>query len=375
MTTCRLSSLSTLTTLLCSAAILAACDDQAIAAPAAPAPSARIPRVTSTKQITTASPAVLGITATPRSTPATQLSDYGAAFDTAAALRAKGIVQVWNWSTLEPDSAHLSGQRVIQDVKFARSRNLQVFAGIQIINTVKREFPGDIAKIAWSDPRLLARFERLLDSIAPVLGSITYLSIGNEVGTYLAKSGEWDGYLAFFRQAAAAVKRRAPAIKVGATQEYLEASRQSARAQSLISLSDIAIYTYYPFSSGLTVAAPTITRTTFDDMIRLAGGKPVVIQELGYPASTANGSSDAMQAQFFTDAIAQWKARRAQMPFVSLFQLHDFSDQQCRDFLTYYGAPNQAEYYGYLCSLGLRKSDGTARPSFGAVRTAVSWLP
>jgi hypothetical protein len=99
-----------------------------------------------------------------------------------------------------------------------------------------------------------------------------------------------------------------------------------------------------------------------------------VVQELGYPASPLNGSSDVQQAEFFTDAIAQWKLRADKMPFVSLFLLHDFTPQQCTDFSAYYNLPNQPQFIGYLCSLGLRKADGTARPSWQAVRTASTWL-
>lgn len=332
-----------------------------------------------TSGVTPTTPSVTGqpvfaVAASVRTTPAPQLADYVAAIDTTLALGARGIVQTWTWSALEADSAALNARKVIDDVRYARSRGLQVFAGIQIINTVRREVPSDLATLSWSDPRMLRRFERLLDALAPVLGDITYLSIGNEIGTYLGQSNEWPAYTTFFEQAAAAVKRRAPAIKVGATIEYDQAMSQSARARAIIALSDVAIFTHYPFAGVFTVSPPTVTRTTFDNMIQLAGSKPVVLQELGYPASALNGSSDAQQAEFFRDAIAQWKLRSARMPFVSLFLLHDLPSQQCADLGGYYNLPNQPAFTAFLCSLGLRRADGTARPAFAAVREATAWL-
>jgi hypothetical protein len=59
---------------------------------------------------------------------------------------------------------------------------------------------------------------------------------------------------------------------------------------------------------------------------------------------------------------------------VSLFLLHDFTPQQCTDFGVYYNLPNQAQFIGFLCSLGLRKTDGSPRPAWDAVRTATAWL-
>ncbi len=317
----------------------------------------------------------LAIQANPRPIPAPGTQDFVAALDSSMTVGARGIVITATWSSLEPDSARLNVQQLINDVQYPRSRGLKVFLGIQPINTVKRELPSDIAALAWTDPRLLRPFERLLDALAPVLGTVSYLSIGNEVGNYLLTQAEWPAYTTFMAQAVAAVHRRAPAVKVGATIEYDGAASNTTAAKALIAVSDVAIYTLYPFElGGFTVAPPTIAGVLFDNMITLAGGKPVVLQELGYPASPLNGSSDAKQAQFFTDAIAQWKLRADKMPFVSLFLLHDFTAQQCTDFGTYYNLPNQPQFTSFLCSLGLRKADGTARPSWQAVRTAATWL-
>ncbi len=318
---------------------------------------------------------VLAISANPRAVPAPQPADFVAAIDSSIALGARGNVLTYTWSRLEPDSARLNVQRVIDDVRYARSRGLQVFLGVQPINTVKRELPSDLATLAWNDARVAQRFERLLDALTPILGDVTYLSIGNEVGNYLRGTSEWSTYTAFMAQAVSAVHRRAPAVKVGVTFEYDGAASNTMAVRALIAVSDVAIYTLYPFGlESFNVAPPTISGVLFDNMILLAGGKPVLLQELGYPASPLNGSSDTMQAQFFTDAIAQWKQRSDKMPFVNLFLLHDFTAQQCNDFGAYYNLPNQPQFIGFLCSLGLRKADGTPRPSWEAVRTATRWL-
>ena len=330
---------------------------------------------TGTDDFPTGARPVLAITATPRTVPAPQPADFVAAIDSSMALGSKGIVQAYTWRALEPDSARLAVQQLIDDVRSARSRRLTVLLSVQTINTVKREVPAELTRVAWDDPRMVRRFERLLDALAPILGEITYLSIGNEVAGHLASNREWGPYTRFMSQAVAAAHQRAPAVKVGATMEYVEAASQTGASRALIAESDVAIFTLYPFNlEGFTVSPPTVAAPVFDNMLTLAGNKPVVLQELGYPASPLNGSSEAMQAAFFTDAIAQWRVRKDRMPFVSLSLLHDLSPQSCTELGLYYNRPNQPSFAAFLCTLGLRRIDGSPKPAWSAVRSATAWL-
>jgi hypothetical protein len=132
--------------------------------------------------------------------------------------------------------------------------------------------------------------------------------------------------------------------------------------------SDVVVITYYALRSDLHVEDPSIVRSSYAAMLDAAGGKPVVVQEIGYPASPLLGSSDSLQAVFFTNAIDEWtKIDASRMPFVSLFLLHDFTQEQCDAFGQYYGLPDNAEFEAYLCTLGLRHADGTPRPAWQAV--------
>ncbi|MDQ2768728.1 MAG: hypothetical protein M3Y30_16425, partial [Gemmatimonadota bacterium] len=163
-----------------------------------------------------------------------------------------------------------------------------------------------------------------------------------------------------------------PGVRVGVTGGF-EGVVGSSRAQmaALNTRSDVVMLTYYPIGEGFAVGAPTSARADFPAMLAAAGSKPVVIQELGYPASPLLGSSDAMQAEFFADAIDQWAGiDGARMPYVNLFLLHDFTDEECHAFGDYYGIPDNAQFEAYLCTLGLRHADGTPRVAWEAVVSA-----
>ncbi|HMI57869.1 MAG TPA: hypothetical protein VK511_07470, partial [Gemmatimonadaceae bacterium] len=315
----------------------------------------------------------LSISASPRQIPPPTGADFVAAFDLAYGAGARGQLIAATWKELEPTSGALDVSSLINQLDYVPGRMPTIYVGIQLINTVAKEVPADLADTAFDAPVMRTRFHALIDALATALpGTVTYLSIGNEVDGYLQATNQWTQYRMFYEDALDYAHTRMPGVRVGVTAGYdglVGASR--AQMATLNTRSDVIMLTYYPIGVGFAVGAPTIARTAFPAMLTAANGKPVVIQELGYPASPLLGSSDAMQAEFFADAIDQWsKIDGARMPYVNLFLLHDFTEEECHAFGDYYGIPDNAEFEAYLCTLGLRHADGTPRPAWQAVVTA-----
>ena len=75
----------------------------------------------------------------------------------------------------------------------------------------------------------------------------------------------------------------------------------------------------------------------------------------------------AKQAAFVTNVFTAWKAANGRIPFLNVFLLHDFTQSMCDDFGVYYGLPNVPSFKAFLCSLGLRKADGTARQAWSTL--------
>jgi hypothetical protein len=316
---------------------------------------------------------VLAISMNPRQAPPATTADFLAAFDLAYDAGARGNFMSYPWSALEADTGRIDVKRARDDVGFSASRGMQIMVGIQVINTTAKEVPRDLQSVPFDSPRMKARFHTLIDSLAiGVLPLTTYLSIGNEVDTWLATTNGWAAYADFYAEAVAYVHAKAPGVNVGVTAQYSGiAGPDRARIAALNGPSDVSVFTYYALGPNFHPTGATSARAAFADMVSFAAGKPVVVQELGYPSAALLESSESEQAAFFTDAIAAWAARDAStMPFVSIFLLHDLTRQQCDQFGGYYGLPDNAEFEAFLCSLGLRAVDGTPKAAWGAVTRA-----
>lgn len=334
---------------------------------------------------TEVTPAVLSISALPRlnPTPTTEqqvIDIFLEAFDLGVDAGARGQMTTYHWSDLEPSiNAYDTGELDSLDDAIANAiaHDLTQFIGIQMINTTQRELPAEFSATGFDDPAMITQFSALLDRvITPNIGKIKYLSIGNEVDVYLrAHPGEWTGFKTFFDAAREHARTLDPDILVGITataEGALTLSRNE--LLQLNEHSDVVILTYYPLDFGgdgtVTVRAPQSPVTDFTDMLAFADGKALVLQEVGYPASPLNASSEAMQADFIESVFSAWRNAADNIPFLNLFVLHDFTAQMCADFTTYYGVAglgNAESFEAYLCTLGLREDDGTPRQAWNTL--------
>jgi hypothetical protein len=284
----------------------------------------------------------------------------------------RGVIATYTWSALEPTPGHIDVSQLQNGLEYYHQKGLKVLLGIQVINTVRREVPSDLAAVSFDDPQFIARFHTLLDAVRGALsGAEQYLSIGNEVDVYLqAQPTEWKAYTSFYADAVAYLHDHSPGLLIGVTTTFGGSAGESgAMVHSLNASSDVVILTYYPLQGDAQALPPTSPATDIPRMVSLAGGKPVVLQEAGYPSGGLNASSEAAQQQFVTELFQAWHAAGNNAPFLSYFLLYDFDTTTCNALGTYYGSMDPA-FLSYLCTLGLRHSDGTPKPAWDAFVTA-----
>lgn len=316
---------------------------------------------------------VLSITASPRLDPAPTPLDFLAGFGLAYQAGARGAYISYTWSSLEPTPGSFELASLKNDLDYmTRVRGLAVEVNLQILNTTEKEAPADLVDTPLDAPEMLSRFRSLFDEVRPLLDShVRYLAIGNEVDIYLeAHPDEWAPYQAFYRGAAAYARQQAPWLQIGVTATFSGASGPAAgHVAELNAVSDVWILTYYPLEGRFQAENPNAPQADFPAMVEKAGGKPVVLQEVGYPSAERLGSSEAEQAGFVASVFRAWEATGEAIPFLNYFLLHDFTGSMCDEMLLYYGVPDE-DFKSFLCTIGLRQADGTAKVGWEAFREA-----
>ncbi|HRI80628.1 MAG TPA: hypothetical protein PLR06_13945, partial [Cyclobacteriaceae bacterium] len=100
-------------------------------------------------------------------------------------------------------------------------------------------------------------------------------------------------------------------------------------------------------------------------MLSTSPGKPLIIQEWGYPSSTVLGSSETRQAEFFYNSFVELEKQGvARFPFVSFFKYRDWNTAYVQNIT---GQNPGQPFFEFMSSLGLKKNDGTSKQAFSVI--------
>jgi hypothetical protein len=318
---------------------------------------------------------VLGMAMNPRMIPTPELSDYLNGFVLAHNAGVNGNAYTETWSAFEPAAGAFALDQYVTDMNgYLRFYPDTVLLGIQVLNTTDKETPPDLLDVPFDDPRMLERFKALIDAMLPQLNQrVLYLSIGNEVDVYLSTHDEWDAYTVFYDGAVEYVHQVAPQLQVGVTVTYGGLRDFPAQVERLNERSDVVILTYYPLGAAFTADDPDAPLIDFPKMVEASGGRPVILQEVGYPSAELLDGSEPEQAQFVRSVFAAWAAAGNAIPFLDFFLLHDLTEDFCDELEVYYGLEHP-NFHAYLCTLGLRRADGTPKLAWDTfVEEAARW--
>jgi hypothetical protein len=233
----------------------------------------------------------------------------------------------------------------------------------------------------WNDAITRTALEAAIDRVFSEFGDeLGVLSLGNDIDRYLAKvdAGERNDLLALVTHGLDYAKnhpKRPPATVVGVTLTSTGLSAGGAELGALVAASDVAVVSYYPLDATFEAEPPSLVGADLDALAAALtpdggdgqAGKPIVVQELGYPSATENGSSAAQQNAFYQALFQAIASRRDRFPFLTLNGLYDPPASVCQAEAGALGAPANTAAIASRCSLGLRTSDGTAKPAHASV--------
>jgi len=253
-----------------------------------------------------------------------------------------------------------------------------ILINIPIVAISSRTMPSDIAGLTFDDSTVIARYHALIDQVVPFLNSsVKYISLGNEVDTYFNSNGtEVSAYKALIEDARTYIHSLKPNIKVGVTTTFdgfvgNSSAQTKSDVASLNENMDVIILTYYPTGAGFVPRDPlTTVSTDMALMVTTAAGKPLVMQEWGYPSSTVLSSTEQMQADFIANTFSSWSQHgSSRITFISFFKRRDWSPAYCT-ILT--GQSTPQPFFEFMCSLGLLKNDKTPKAAYTALTTGIS---
>jgi hypothetical protein len=323
-------------------------------------------------------PRVLAVSPYPRSEPRVEGQYLVDAVNMVVTSGAQGAFHSATWSSLEPRSQGYALDDLAGSFDgLGNQRNLGMLLGIQVINTTAKEVPADLASVPFDSPRMTERFHKLIDAVKPKTNShLRYLSVGNEVDVYLSSHpAEMGAYRAFYEDAVDYAHTVLPGVKVGVTVTFDGATGPfSAQLTGLNRKSDVVVMTYYPLGERFKVRPPGSARQDIPKMLKWAQGRPLVMQEVGYPTAPELASSEQHQSDFVDAVFGAWKDGGGAIPFLNFFLLHDFQKSLCEDFGRYYGLPDDTNFKAFLCTLGLRQRDGSPKLGWKAFQKGAAEL-
>jgi hypothetical protein len=271
------------------------------------------------------------------------------------------------WSTLEPAPGrfHLADvAAIVGGVRSTPAMRIMVIPAA--VETTRRSVPRDLRTAPWDSRRMIDRYRALLRRLASHLSpQARYVSIANEADVYFgAHPGELPAFLRFARAEIAELHRLAPRVKVGVTVTYSGLSTpHPGIARKLARLGDATMLTYYPLVGNYRMRSPRAPLHDIPRMVRLAHGRPLVLQEMGYSSAHRLGSSPAAQASFVRNVFTAASRAPQALPFLSFYSLYDLPAPACR---------SRSPQVTFLCSLGLHYRNGHAKPAWRAFRAGVS---
>lgn len=312
-----------------------------------------------------------GIVIIPKDIHNLTLENYIDAIDLSVEAGSIATLSAPNWREMEPSPQSYDLDKPLGGSVYALSHGMPIsYMNIQIINTVKREVPNDLISKSWDDPEMVSRFGALISEIKKIHPTPRALSIGNEVDVYFDKHpDELDSYLKFLHLVRPLVRKSYPDLRIGVTVTFEGYFKNRTKiVKKIIEASDIVYFTYYPVFDMQAQPLSDIP-LHLAEIVKAAHGKPIVLQEVGYVASEELGSSEILQAEFYKKILPLLKKSKDIEGFF-IFALHDFSPPICESLLGYYGFSSgfSSKFSSFICTLGLRHSNGKPRLSYDIVK-------
>ncbi len=269
------------------------------------------------------------------------------------------------WSDLEPKPGVYALKSIDDAVNGATALGFQVALTIQTLDTNNRTLPADLQDKPFDSPDVRQRFDGILLQILPKLtGVVREVNLGNEADSYLGSHPqELEAYAGLVEAGRTRLRSVRANLPVGVTTMFDGLKAHPQIFERLNRNMDVVTMTYYPMTAGFQVRPASDVAPDFDAMAAAVGAKPLLLQEVGYPADTSLGSSEEKQAAFVDAVFNALQKHQDKIGFVNFFLMYDIGEKLANVLTTNYGLADP-HFHAFLGTLGLRQADGTPRQAW-----------
>jgi hypothetical protein len=280
------------------------------------------------------------------------------------------------WNEIETGREKYKLNDIEYQISEAVQENLPAILHVRVIDTNQRAMPADLMSKPLDAEETAARLDRLLDAVLPRLeGRVKYFLVGNEIDVYFKQHPEEvQAFAKLVARAGAHIRSKVPDAQIGVS-TTLDGLEDAGRLRAILDQTTFFALTYYPLSPDFVVRDPSTVDTDFPRILAAAGSKQIFLQEVGYPTSANNGSSEDKQAEVFSRVLDQVAANPGRLIGVNFTFMSDFSDSLVKGLSAYYRLPGADRFASFLKTLGMFNDQGRPKKAWAVFESKVRSLP
>lgn len=280
----------------------------------------------------------------------------------------------WDWTDIETAPMQYGNTELLEaNTQFGGGKML-VDITIRPLHTNNKTVPPDLMNVSFDDPRMIDRFDKLLDYVFTQIPDVELLSlvIGSEMDASLGTDATlWRQWETFFKATSTYAKSKRPGLKVASEAQY--GSLTGEAKDFLISLNqytDIVGVSHYPLNPDFTVDDPAAVRNVFDTVTSIYPGRLIHFYQIGCPSSPLLKSSEEIQARFFKEVFKAWDAHADQVERLNITWQSDIPPEGAEYWANFYHLKDD-RFIAYLATLGLQTFDLKDKEAMRVIRAEV----
>jgi hypothetical protein len=279
------------------------------------------------------------------------------------------------WNEIETSREQYKLDAVEYRIGEAVHEDLPAILHVRVIDTNQRAMPADLMGKPFDAEETVARLDRLLDAVLPRLeGRVKYFLVGNEIDAYFKQrpggvnAGEVQAFATLVARAAAHIRAKVPDAQISVS-TTLDGIENVGPLRPILDQTAFFALTYYPLSPDFVVRDPSTVDADFPRILAAAGSKQIFLQEVGYPTSANNGSSEEKQAEVFSRVLDRVADNPGRFIGVNFTFMSDFSDALVKSFSAYYRMPGADRFASFLKTLGMFDDQGRPKKSWAVFQS------